>query len=126
MMKAEHIGIYASDSIGLSKWYIENLGFKVINTLEKEGRPPIYFLKGDGGLVLEVLPTKLSKGKRELSSPGFSHVGLVVDDFVKTEMTLKDRGINLDNVRKTSNGWTIAYFKDPEGNQLELVYRPKS
>ncbi len=126
MLKAEHIGIYAKDTMGLSQWYIDKLGFKVINTLEKEGRPPIYFLQGEGGLVVEILPTNSSKKERELSSPGFSHLGLVVDDFEESKQALEDRGVNLDNIRNTSNGWTIAYFTDPEGNQLELVYRPKS
>ena len=59
MFKAEHIGVYAGDPVALSNWYIEKLGFKVVRTLEKKGRPPIYFLKGDGGMVLEILPTKL-------------------------------------------------------------------
>ena len=126
MFKAEHIGVYATDPVALSNWYIEKLGFKVVRTLEKEGRPAIYFLKGDGGTVLEILPTKLSKEGRELSSPGFSHLGLIIDDFDKSELLLKEKGVTLENVRKTSNGWTIAYFKDPEGNQLELVYRPNS
>jgi len=126
MLKAEHIGVYASDPIGLSKWYVDKLGFEVIRTLEKEGRPPIYFLQGVGGMVLEILPTKLPKDERELASPGFSHIGLIVEDFEKTDLILRQGGILLDDVRKTSNGWTIGYFKDPEGNQLELVYRPKS
>ena len=124
-MNAEHIGIYAADSVSLSKWYVDKLGFKVIRTLEKEGRPPIYFIQGESGAVIEILPTTMDKSERELSAPGFSHMGLVVDDFEKTELILQEEGIMMDDVRKTSNGWTIGYFKDPEGNQLELVYRPK-
>lgn len=126
MFKAEHIGIYAKDPVGLSNWYMDKLGFKVIRTLEKEGRPPIYFLKGEGGAVLEILPTNLSTEKRDLSTPGFSHLGLIIDDFKESQSMLKEKGVFLENVRETSNGWTIAYFKDPEGNQLELVYRPNS
>jgi catechol 2,3-dioxygenase-like lactoylglutathione lyase family enzyme len=126
MYKAEHIGVYASDPIRLAQWYIDKLGFKVVRTLEKEGRPPIYFLEGDGGTVLEILPTNLNKSERDLSAPGFSHLGLVVVDFEKSQQKLEENGVMVENVRKTSNGWTIGYFKDPEGNQLELVFRPKS
>jgi catechol 2,3-dioxygenase-like lactoylglutathione lyase family enzyme len=125
-MKAEHLGIYANDAVELSNWYIDNLGFKVVNKLEKEGRPPIFFLQGSqGGVVLEILPTQLERGNRELSAPGFSHMGLVVDDFEKVELALRQKGILVENVRQTTNGWTIGYFKDPEGNQLELIYRPQ-
>jgi catechol 2,3-dioxygenase-like lactoylglutathione lyase family enzyme len=123
-MNAEHIGIYAKDPSALSDWYIEKLGFSVVRTLEKQGRPPIFFLKGEKGLVIEILPTGSSRQPRQLSDPGYSHIGIVVEDFEKVSSALKGKGISLKDVRSTSNGWTIGYFDDPEGNRLELVYRP--
>jgi catechol 2,3-dioxygenase-like lactoylglutathione lyase family enzyme len=124
-MNAEHIGVYARDPTELSRWYIEKLGFSVIRTLEKEGRPPIFFLQGEQGMVIEVLPTTSPRVARGLSDPGYSHIGLVVDDFNEVASSLKTKGISLYDVRSTSNGWTIGYFDDPEGNRLEIVYRPK-
>ena len=109
----------------LAKWYIETLGFEVVRTLEKEGRPPIYFLKGSQGLVIEILPTGAVRPVRELSDPGYSHIGLIVEDFDQTASALQSKGVSLFNVRQTSNGWTIGYFDDPEGNRLEIVYRPQ-
>jgi catechol 2,3-dioxygenase-like lactoylglutathione lyase family enzyme len=123
-MNAEHIGIYARDTVALSRWYLDKLGFKVVRTLEKEGRPPIYFLKGEKGLVIEILPTTSSLVTRELSDPGYSHIGLIVEDFEQAASSLQSKGVSVYDVRTTSNGWTIGYFKDPEGNQLEIVYRP--
>jgi len=58
-----------------------------------------------------------------LNHPGFSHIGLFVDDFKKMESVLKKKGIILDGVRETSNGWRIGYFEDPEGNTWEIVSR---
>jgi catechol 2,3-dioxygenase-like lactoylglutathione lyase family enzyme len=123
-MNAEHVGLYADDTASLSKWYIDKLDLSVVRTLEKEGRPPIYFLKGDQGLVIEVLPTSTPRTARELSDPGYSHIGLVVEDFDVAMSSLESKGVALYNVRQTSNGWTIGYFDDPEGNHLEIVYRP--
>lgn len=123
-MNAEHIGLYANDPINLSRWYMEILGFSVILTLEKEGRPPIFFLQGEKGMVVEILPTKSHRIVRELSDPGYSHIGLVVDDFDEVASSLKNKGVSLYDVRKTSNGWTIGYFDDPEGNRLEIIFRP--
>jgi glyoxylase I family protein len=123
-MYAEHVGLYAADPVELAKWYIETLGFEVVRTLEKEGRPPIYFLKGDQGLVIEILPTNAARAARELSDPGYSHLGLIVEDFDQAAASLQSKGVSLSNVRQTSNGWTIGYFDDPEGNRLEVVYRP--
>jgi catechol 2,3-dioxygenase-like lactoylglutathione lyase family enzyme len=124
-MYAEHIGLYAGDPVELANWYVDTLGFEVINTLEKEGRPPIYFLKGNQGLVIEILPTSAQRSTRELSDPGYSHIGLVVEDFDQAAFSLQSKDVSLFNVRQTSNGWTIGYFDDPEGNRLEIVYRPQ-
>jgi catechol 2,3-dioxygenase-like lactoylglutathione lyase family enzyme len=124
-MNAEHIGVYARDSVGLSQWYIDKLGFTVVRTLEKEGRPPIFFLKGENGIVIEILPTTSNEATRELSDPGYSHIGLVVDDFDQALSSLQSKGVSLYDVRKTSNGWTIGYFNDPEGNRLEVIHRPQ-
>lgn len=123
-MNAEHIGIYARDPTQLSDWYCEKLGFSVVRTLEKEGRPPIYFLQGEEGMVIEILPTSGTRASRGLSDPGFSHIGLLVPDFDQAAAALKAGGIAIHDVRATSNGWTIGYFEDPEGNQLEIVCRP--
>ncbi|MGD8813205.1 MAG: VOC family protein [Anaerolineales bacterium] len=124
-MFAEHIGIYAGDPVELAKWYIEIFGLDIVRTLEKEGRPPIYFLQADQGMVIEILPSKTQRPARELTDPGYSHIGFIVDDFDQASATLKEKGVSLFNVRQTSNGWTIGYFNDPEGNRLEIVYRPQ-
>ncbi len=123
-MDVEHVGLYSKDPTNLSKWYVEKLGFSVIRTLEKVGRPPIFFLQADSGLVIEILPTDTPRVNRALSDPGYSHLGLVVDNFDQAASSLANKGIALYNVRQTSIGWTIGYFNDPEGNQLEIVYRP--
>jgi len=123
-MKPEHIGIYASDSETLSKWYIDKLGFSIIRALKKEGRPTIYFLEAEGGVVVEILPTSGDRSDRKLNEPGFSHIGILVDDFDKAVSSLESKGISVHDARKTSNGWTIGYLEDPEGNSLEIVYRP--
>jgi catechol 2,3-dioxygenase-like lactoylglutathione lyase family enzyme len=124
-MKVEHLGIYSADPEGLSRWYCESLGLSVVRTLEKEGRPPIYFLKGEAGWEIEILPSPSSPRKRDLTDPGYSHIGLVVEDFDQTAALLESKGISLHDVRETSNGWKIGYFEDPEENRLEIVYRPQ-
>jgi catechol 2,3-dioxygenase-like lactoylglutathione lyase family enzyme len=124
-MKVEHLGIYANDPERLSQWYREKLGFSVVRKLEKEGRPPIYFLKGEGGWEIEILPSSSQLRGRQLTDPGYSHIGLVVEDFDQTAVFLQSKGISLHDVRDTSNGWKIGYFEDPEGNRLEVVHRPR-
>jgi catechol-2,3-dioxygenase len=122
-MKLEHVGIYAKDVEALAKWYITVLNLKVTRKLEKPGRPPIYFLKSDEGLEIEILPT-IKEGKtRDLEDKGLSHIGIVVEDFDTVASQLASKGISLHGVRYTSIGWKIGYFEDPEGNILEIVQR---
>lgn len=123
-MVPEHVGIYAKDVEAVKQWYCDVLGFKVVRKLEKAGRPPIYFLaKEEGGLMIEILPTTAERKERELMDPGYSHIALIVDSFDEVASYLRSKGISLFGVRMTSVGWKIGYFKDPEGNILELVKR---
>lgn len=125
-MRLEHVGIHAHDPETLARWYEEKVGLRVVRCLEKEGRPPIYFLSDANCAEIEILPTAEPRLDRDLASPGFSHVGVAVDDFEETEKQLATRGIALHGVRETSNGWRIGYFDDPEGNTIEIVHRPQT
>ena len=122
-LRLEHFGIYSEDTKGLADWYTDVLGFRVVRTLEKDGRPPIFFLAADQGGEVEILPTKEPHIDRSLSQGGFSHIGLIIDDFEAVESRLSRKGIQLEGVRDTSNGWKIGYCEDPEGNTIEFVRR---
>lgn len=122
-MRIDHVGIYARDSDSLSDWYCNTLGLTVVRKLEKTGRPPIYFLRGEAGLDIEILPTTEQGEGRELKDAGLSHVGIVVDDLDEAVSCLTSKGIYVHDIRYTSQGWGIAYFEDPEGNRLEILQR---
>jgi len=122
-MNIEHVGLYAEDPSALAEWYQKILGLEVVRKLEKEGRPPVFFLKGTAGAQLEILPTQNAAGEKTVDRSGYTHLGIVIDDFESFEKGLVEQGIELWGVRDTSNGWRIGYFNDPEGNILEIVRR---
>lgn len=122
-MNPEHVGIYAEDVEALKNWYCDTLGFTVTRKLERPGRPPVYFLSKEEGLAIEILPTNNKRRERGLEDPGYSHIALIVDNFDEVESYLGSKGILLSGVRVTGAGWKIGYFKDPEGNVLEVVQR---
>jgi catechol 2,3-dioxygenase-like lactoylglutathione lyase family enzyme len=122
-MNVEHIGIYAQDSAALASWYAKVLGLNEIRRIGKEGRPPVVFLQGESGAVVEVLPTDGPPVQRDLKSPGFAHLGIAVADLEAERGRLAGFNVELWGIRATSNGWKIGYFNDPEGNVLELVQR---
>jgi len=123
-MHIEHIGVYAKDTAGLAGWYANALQLREVRRIERgDGRMPVLFLQGEDGAVVEFLPTDETADRRELKSPGFTHLGIVVDDLNEEVARLKSLGVEVRDIRETSNGWTIGYFDDPEGNILELVQR---
>jgi catechol 2,3-dioxygenase-like lactoylglutathione lyase family enzyme len=122
-MNIEHVGIYARDSAELSSWYANVLQMTEIRRIEKEGRPPVVFLQGEAGAVVEILPTAAGPVERDLSCPGFTHLGIAVDDLDAEQARLAGLGVEMWGIRATSNGWRIGYFHDPEGNVLELIQR---
>jgi catechol 2,3-dioxygenase-like lactoylglutathione lyase family enzyme len=112
-LKTIHTSLTAKDPTRLAKWYQDVLGIKIGVELIKRGRLPVYFLKTKNGCEIEIHP---------FVKP---HIGLVVDDFEAATKELASKGITLENVKTTSGGWKIGFFKDPEGNILELEHRPK-
>ena len=122
-LAVEHVGVCASDSAALAAWYTSVLGLREIRRIEREGRPPVVFLRGSGGAVVEILPTDTSRTDRELTSPGLTHLGLPVADLGEETRRLEALGATVWGVRETSNGWKIGYLHDPEGNVLELIER---
>ena len=66
--------------------------------MKKEGRPPIYFLKGEGGSYIEILPSAFK-----------THLGFVVDNFDEAVKKLQSKGISLENVRETGMGWNRVF-----------------
>jgi len=57
-MRLERFGLYARDPEALAKWYEKSVGVRVIRCLEREGRPPVYFLASAGDAEIEILPTE--------------------------------------------------------------------
>ena len=66
-MNVEHIGIHARDSAALATWYATVLELKEVRRIEKEGRPPVVFLMGERGAVVEILPTDAEPVNRSVT-----------------------------------------------------------
>ncbi|MEM3610294.1 MAG: VOC family protein, partial [Candidatus Anstonellales archaeon] len=94
---------------------------KVIRKLDRLGKPPVYFLGNENGFYIELLPTTNDRKERTLEDPGYSHIAIEVDNFTNFSLYLKTKGVIIFGERITSAGWRIAYFKDLEGNIIEII-----
>ena len=121
----DHPAIAANDPAALIRWYCAVLGMKVIAT---NGLNPPTALVGYGELVsIEIMPVKdpgPAPGDTPRCSPGLRHLALRVRNFAEARSHLEQHGVKLmfEPVAAIGGG-TISSFRDPEGNELQIVER---
>ena len=120
----EHIAIVAADSGTLARWYCGIFGFEMI--LENEDSRT-YFVRLPGGGILEFLPSNdRAPTVCAADDAGIRHIALNVDDFDSACTTLEERGaVFVGPYRETPTGTRFNFVADPEGNLVQIVYRPE-
>jgi catechol 2,3-dioxygenase-like lactoylglutathione lyase family enzyme len=125
MLKSvEHLAIFAQDSTSLARWYCDTLGFETVVALEDKGQ---YFLRLPGdGFCLEFLRAGEAGITTEAANaPGIRHIALAVDDDDDDAKQLRERGVLFSRPHPDGDGGArLNTFPDPEGNVLQLVWRP--
>ena len=120
MSRIEHFAIYAADSPRLKDFYTEAFGLKVVR--ESGGHPPGYFLTDDHGMALEIIGRP--EGQAGANQRWVCHLALWVEDFLGTRAALEQRGVSFEtDTFVDNNEIKTAFFNDPEGNRLQIVWR---
>ena len=131
----EAIVIMVNDLQKSVEFYTDVLGFSISNKIElAEMGLSAVFVEKDGskiGLMNhkgKKIPKRSEFGKiklGEISLPINDHITFSVDDMEATTTELKGKGVvfNLEPI-SMEGGIKVAFFKDPEGVQIELVEYP--
>jgi glyoxylase I family protein len=113
-----HVAICTPNFETLKKFYIETLGLKQVGRFD--GRNIIFVQAGT--TTIEIVERKEPLA---LSRIGWAHFAFEVKDIAKTAAELIAKGItfHIDPklVPETNPAVKLAFFKDPDGNELELV-----
>ena len=125
----DHPSIACYDVEGLAEWYCRHLGMRIIASNDKT--PPSMLL-GYGespkdGAMIELMPAT-DPGPRPATftrfQPGIRHVALRVSDFDAAYESLKALGSAFTgDVGQALGGGKTVLFRDPEGNELQIVQR---
>jgi catechol 2,3-dioxygenase-like lactoylglutathione lyase family enzyme len=127
-----HLALKVHDLDVMKRFYVDVLGFAV----EWEPDPDnVYLSSGIDNLALhrsDRLVTSREAERRSENSEGggnpLDHLGLIVrsaDDVDRWAEFLKHRGVALDALPRTHrDGARSCYFRDPEGNQIQVIYHP--
>jgi len=121
-----HIALNCWDLAAQEAFYTKLFGFKRSRTFHR-GEPNEFFMLKLGSVRLEMFPTDRNKtaGMQGGEQPvGFKHLAFNVPKLEPFIEALKAEGIEPDPIIELPHlgaGFRIVFFRDPEGNILELM-----
>jgi catechol 2,3-dioxygenase-like lactoylglutathione lyase family enzyme len=124
-MKIEHIALYVSDPVAVTRWYSDELGLSVVRS---GGAPShTHFLADSAGsTVLEIQTGALPAPDYASLDPTLLHVALATDDVSATRSRLLAAGASaVGEITTLANGDELAMLRDPWGLALQLVRRSR-
>jgi catechol 2,3-dioxygenase-like lactoylglutathione lyase family enzyme len=115
-----HLALNVRDLAAMKRFYVELLGFAV----EWEPDPDnVYLSSGLDNLALHRGSTTPAREHSPLD-----HLGLIVREAADVDRWaefLASRGVAIDAVPRTHrDGARSCYFKDPDGNVVQIIHHP--
>ena len=125
-MKIEHVALNVKDPVGMAKWYVENLGMKVIRAVDKS--PYTRFMADERGQsVIEIYNNPAANVPDYASiKPLVLHIAFLVEDIEGTRNRLLAVGATAEGeISTTEAGDQLAFLRDPWNVSIQLVKRRK-
>jgi glyoxylase I family protein len=117
----EHVALASPDPLRLAQWYVEHLDF-VINYQPAHSKT--VFIKAADGSMIEIIESAPDTVPAEsMNAAGLRHLALTVADFAGVYARLKKQGARFLTDAQTTNGNSLAFFTDLDGNILHLLHR---
>ena len=113
--RTDFVSVPVRDIETSTAWYRDTLGLEQIG----EGAWPEFQLGENVSLYL-IDPTNIGQ---EFRGPHTSHVALRVSNVKEARVELEGRGIEFDGDIFDTGVCHMAFFRDPDGNQLMLHRR---
>ncbi len=122
----DHLALVTTDAARAARFFIDVLGFKESGRLETSHSGTIIFVSL-GGTQVELFGFGNDKAAQGADNAiGFKHLAFLVDDVDAEYKRLQAAGVEFTmDPTSVESGLRIAFFKDPDGNRLELMQRPK-
>lgn len=138
-----HLALVVTDADKLADFYVHAFGFERgapwpaagrrfagLMDAQPDGVDGVYLALGDFRLELLTYRTPIPPRERPrpAARPGFAHISFVVDDFAATIAAATAAGgtvhRTLEHTYAGPGQTLIAFVLDPDGNRVELVWRP--
>jgi catechol 2,3-dioxygenase-like lactoylglutathione lyase family enzyme len=121
-----HVALNARDLDAMKRFYVDLLGFAVEWEPDADN---IYLSSGIDNLALHRAAIGRGASPDAAARPSpLDHVGLIVrapDDVDRWARFLESRGVVLDAQPRTHrDGARSLYFRDPDGNAIQIIHHP--
>jgi len=124
-----HLALRVGDLAAMKRFYVDLLGFAVEWEPDADN---VYLSSGTDNLAMHRAggePGAASDRASSARSHGaLDHLGLIVgvpDDVDRWAAYLEGRGVTLDARPRTHrDGARSCYFRDPDGNSVQIIYHP--
>ena len=122
LKKVNHIAIIVSNLEVSKDFYVNKLGFPIINQIDRPERHSSILFLDAGNAIIELF--SFSSPPKRSSYPeacGLRHLAFDTDNFDETINKLNELGIETEPVRKdVGTGKKTTFFKDPDDLPLEI------
>lgn len=123
MKSVQHIGLNCKDRAATQAFYERFFGFRCVRRFLKDSPQEFVMMRlNDTCLELFVSGDPSQTGGEQ--PVGFKHLAFEVEDLDAKVRELHDAGIETDDIIDCSEmvpGLRVCFFKDPDGNVLELM-----
>ncbi|MBD2604377.1 VOC family protein [Scytonema hofmannii FACHB-248] len=121
-----HIAIICSDYERSKGFYVEVLGFSIIEETFRAERNS-YKLDLQVGENQQIELFSFPNPPKRVNNPeacGLRHLAFEVEDIEQTVLELKSKGVEVENIRIDEiTGKRFTFFKDPDNLPLEIYER---
>lgn len=118
-----HLALHCRDRHAQAAFYAEQFGFKQARVLNA-GEPSEFAVLRLGGMCLELFAAKETGASGGEQPVGFKHLAFEVPSLEEAIAKLQSAGVQPDPIIDLGGkvpGWRVCFFRDPEGNVIELV-----
>ena len=125
-LRPDHLELNIADTREKAKWYVENLGLKIVSQSDGPSYN-IFISDADDNMMLELnQDSKSPMLEFEKIDYNSFHFAFLVPDIASIKDKLISAGAKLaEDIKKTANGDQVLMLRDPWGQAIQFVKRVK-